>query len=67
MLSFGIADEAQLATLTKILDDHCSEFGIVNGDPARESIGGRIMVLFNCGYSNDQIEQSVRHLPQKAA
>ena len=37
MRSFGIADETQLASLTRILDDYCTEFGIANGDkPARK-------------------------------
>lgn len=57
----GIADEAQLAILTKMLDDHCTERGIPNGDPAREALGRRIMALFNCRcYSFEQIEEMLR-------
>ena len=59
MTSFGIADETQLTILTRILDDFCTEFGIANGDQAREEIGRRIMVLFNCSYSTEQIEQAL--------
>ena len=51
MRSFGIADETQLVSLARILDDFCTEFGIANGDEEREEIGRRIMALFNCGYS----------------
>jgi hypothetical protein len=68
MMSCGIADEAQLAILTRILDDYCKEFGIANGDQAREDLGRRIMALFNCGgYSFEQIAQSLRQAPEKAA
>jgi hypothetical protein len=64
----GIADEAQLAILTKILDDHCTELGIANDDPAREALGGQIMALFNCGcYSLERIEQLLRVPPEEAA
>jgi hypothetical protein len=68
MTFIGIADEAQLAILTKILDDHCAELRIANGDPARAEFGHRIMTLFNCGgYSFEQIEQSLRHAPEEPA
>jgi hypothetical protein len=63
----GIADEAQLAILTKILDDYCTALGIANGDPAREDLGRRIMALFNSGYSFEQIEQSLRDAPEDPA
>lgn len=64
----GIADEKQLATLTKMLDDHCAELGIANGDPAREELGRRIMTLFGrCSYSFEQIEQSLRTPSEEAA
>ncbi|GLS33495.1 hypothetical protein SAMN04488498_12566 [Mesorhizobium albiziae] len=64
----GIADEAQLAVLTKILDDRCAELGVANDDPAREVIGRRLMALFNCGgYSLDQVEKLLRHPPEEAA
>jgi hypothetical protein len=67
MTSFGIADPAQLAILTRILDDHCMKFGIANGDEARQEIGRRIMALFNCSYSAEQIEQALRRTSEKAA
>jgi hypothetical protein len=68
MMFVGVADEAQLAVLTKILDDHCTELGIATGDPAREEFGRRIMALFNSGcYSIEQIEQLLRHAPEEAA
>jgi hypothetical protein len=68
MAFIGIADEAQLVILTKILDDHCSELAIANGDPVREDLGRRIMALFNSGgYSFEQIEQLLRHAQEEAA
>jgi hypothetical protein len=67
MRSFGIADELQLTSLTQILDDFCTEFGVANGDEEREEIGRCIMALFNCGYSIEQIEQALRQASVKAA
>ena len=63
----GVADEAQLATLTKMLDDLCRERDIANGDPAREDFGRLIMSLFNSNYSFAQIEQLLRSSAEKAA
>ena len=67
MRSFGIADETQLVSLARILDDFCTEFGIANGDEEREEIGRRIMALFNCGYSLEQIERALRQAWEEAA
>ena len=55
-MPFGIADEVQLASLTRILDDHCTAFRISNDRDAREHVGRLIMALFNCRYSTEQIE-----------
>jgi hypothetical protein len=67
MTFISIADGAQLATLTKILDDYCREFGIANGDPIREDIGRHIMALYSYGYPFGQIELLLRLAPEKAA
>ena len=65
MTSFGIADETQLTILTRILGDHCTEFGIANGDQAREEIGRRIMVMFNCSYATEQINRRLARPRQR--
>jgi hypothetical protein len=64
----GIADEAQLAVLTKMLDDHCTKHSIASGDPAREELGRRIMTLFSLGsYSFEQIAGMLGHAPEEGA
>jgi hypothetical protein len=63
----GVADEAELAILTKMLDDHCAQRGIANGDPAREDLGRLIMSLFNNSYTFEQIEELLSSSPERAA
>ncbi len=45
----GIADETQLATLTRILDDYCEQAGIEGSHPAREHLARRLIALFSGG------------------
>ena len=41
----GSADPQQLAMLTKVLNDYCSEAGIPDGHAAKEHFGRRLMSL----------------------
>ena len=43
----GSADEKQLATLTRILDDYCEQAGIEGSHPAREHLARRLIALFS--------------------
>ncbi|TKB29698.1 MAG: hypothetical protein E5W81_33695 [Mesorhizobium sp.] len=45
----GTACPADLAMLTKALDDRCRELGLADGDPGREVLGRRVMDLFASG------------------
>jgi hypothetical protein len=51
----GSADPQQLAMLTKVLNDYCSEAGIPDGHAAKEHFGRRLMSLFKSGI--DQPDQ----------
>ena len=60
MTFHGTASPEQLAILQQVLDDHCGEFGIADS-PTRESLAGRIMVLFASGFHDlDQIKTALR-------
>ncbi|PTE11651.1 hypothetical protein [Mesorhizobium helmanticense] len=48
----GTADEIQLATLTRILDDYCEQSGIEGSHPAREHLARRLIALFSGGIDN---------------
>ena len=56
----GTADEKQLATLTKILDDYCEQAGIEGSHPAREHLARRLIALFSGGIdSPDDIRMAI--------
>ncbi|PBC00494.1 hypothetical protein [Mesorhizobium sp. WSM3860] len=56
----GIADDEQLATLTRILDDYCEQAGIVGPHPAREHLARRIIALFTGGIdSPDELRMAL--------
>ncbi|MDQ6432502.1 hypothetical protein RB623_00365 [Mesorhizobium sp. LHD-90] len=48
MYGFGMADPAELAVLTRALDDYCAKHGIDKG-PDRDDIAIRVMDLFRQG------------------
>jgi hypothetical protein len=45
----GMADDQQLATLTRILDEYCEQAGIEGSHPAREHLARRLIALFTGG------------------
>jgi len=45
----GAADDQQLATLTRILDEYCEQAGIEGSHPAREHLARRLIALFSGG------------------
>ena len=49
MKGHGIASSAELAALTKILDDYCQQTGIAGSHPEREHLARRLMALFSDG------------------
>jgi hypothetical protein len=56
----GTADEMQLTTLTRILDDYCEQAGIQGSHPAREHLARRLMELFGRGVDNpDQVRMAL--------
>ncbi|KQU83249.1 hypothetical protein ASD99_06485 [Mesorhizobium sp. Root695] len=56
----GTADEIQLATLTRILDDYCEQAGIEGAHPAREHLARRLIALFGGGIdSPDHIKMAL--------
>lgn len=56
----GIADETQLATLTRILDDYCEQAGIEGSHPARQHLARRLIALFSGGIdSPDDIRMAL--------
>ncbi|MCZ8548654.1 hypothetical protein OOJ09_31240 [Mesorhizobium qingshengii] len=56
----GTADETQLATLTRILDEYCEQAGIEGSHPAREHLARRLIVLFGGGIdSPDDIRMAL--------
>ncbi|QND68419.1 hypothetical protein HB777_33690 [Mesorhizobium loti] len=56
----GTADEIQLATLTRILDDYCEQAGIEGSHPAREHLARRLIALFSGGIdSPDDIRMAL--------
>ena len=56
MTNRGIADDVQLATLTRILDEYCEQAGIEGSHPAREHLARRLIALFSGGIdSQDEI------------
>jgi len=56
----GIADETQLATLTRILDDYCEQAGMEGSHPAREHLARRLIALFSGGIdSPDDIRMAL--------
>lgn len=56
MTNRGTADEVQLATLTRILDEYCEQAGIEGSHPAREHLARRLIALFSGGIdSQDEI------------
>lgn len=61
----GVADDEQLSKLTKLLDDHCQQFGIPLGDEAADRIGGRIMTMYTSGFTVEQIAQRFDRLPKR--
>lgn len=48
MTGYGVADSAELAILTKAVDDYCAQHGIEHG-PRRDDIAIRVMQLFREG------------------
>jgi hypothetical protein len=56
----GTADEIQLATLTRILDDYCEQAGMEGTHPAREHLARRLIALFSGGIdSPDDIRMAL--------
>ena len=56
----GSADSAQLATLTRILDDYCELSGIEGSHPARQHLAVRLIDLFSGGIdSPDDIRMAL--------
>ncbi|WP_256754881.1 hypothetical protein [Mesorhizobium sp. Mes31] len=56
----GTADEIQLATLTRILDDYCEQAGMEGSHPAREHLARRLIALFSGGIdSPDHIKMAL--------
>lgn len=54
------ANSAQLAELTKILDDYCQKAGLQNDRDARDALALRIMSLFESGI--DDLQEITRAL-----
>ena len=50
----GTANTAQLADLTKILDDYCRHASVEDKNPARDRLARRIMTLFNDGIQSPE-------------
>ncbi|MDX8448033.1 hypothetical protein [Mesorhizobium captivum] len=62
MLPYGVADSAELAILTKALNDYCAEHRIVREDE-RERIAIKVMCLFKRGMIEpDQLSEELERL-----
>ena len=48
MSGYGMADSAELAVLTKALDDYCARHGIEKG-PCRDDVAMQVLRLFQQG------------------
>ena len=56
----GSADDKQLATLTRILDEYCEQAGIEGSHPTREHLARRLIALFSGGIdSPDDIRMAL--------
>ena len=56
----GSADDKQLATLTRVLDEYCEQAGIEGSHPAREHLARRLIALFSGGIdSPDDIRMAL--------
>lgn len=51
MSGYGMADSAELATLTRAVDDYCNKYRIADA-AERESIAIRVLQLFELGVIN---------------
>lgn len=49
-----IADSAELATMTKVLDDYCAAHGVTDA-LAREQVAHRIVMLFRDGATSEEV------------
>ena len=54
---WGIADAAQLAALTKLLDDYVRDMGLVGDPAARDRLASLIMSLFNDGVKPEDMRR----------
>lgn len=61
MLACGVADSAELAILTKALNDYCAKHGI-RGEEEREHIAQRIMSLFGRGIDPNRITEELERV-----
>ncbi|TIQ11000.1 hypothetical protein [Mesorhizobium sp.] len=56
----SMADDEQLATLTRIFDEYCEQAGIEGSHPAREHLARRLIALFTGGLdSPDDIRMAL--------
>ena len=51
---WGIANPAQLAELTQLIDDYSKEMGINSDNAARDRLATRVMDLFNEGFTTPE-------------
>ena len=61
---WGIANNEQLAALTRLLDDYVKDMGLVGDTAARDRLAETIMALFNDGVKPEDIR---RHLDSSRA
>lgn len=53
MTTNGVVNPGELANLTRLLDDHCRERGIIDGDPMRRELAHLLMTMFNNGFRDE--------------
>lgn len=57
----GVADSADLATLTSALNNYCSKHRVHDEDD-REQVGRRLMCLFWLGLDGDKLLSELEHI-----